>query len=515
MIQAKNSIKGTINTPQKVEGKINASIIRINPELEDLEITPSVLEQTFKSEKDGFNNVVVKAIDIKLQEKSVTPTSEEQTIIADDGYNGLNKVNVGAIQTEELNIIPSNVEQNFKSEKDGYSSVIVKGDENLVPENIRAGVKIFNVNGALDPVGDPEEIEELNNRIEELETQTENLETEVVNLKREIEEVSPYIETEIGKQIHIEDSADLPLKLVLYGKKEQEVGTGKNLFNITSPQKTDSRSGVQTTITDDGLITLNGTCNYDVWSDLLWGIAYNTVVRTQCKYYFDKTYENLTFSIKIISGTVTGTFRVAMNLNDDGEVGASIRTTTPSAVFTGEFKGINRAYIHLSKGSVFDNFKFYLQLEEGDVATDYEPYYETPSITHPSEIKTVGQNGSVEITIDNTLEETDINYQSQTKALPLQEELLDGDYLDNDKEYHNWAKIGSYNGESVSTQYISTTGQLTTGATVYYKLSTPKTLELTDGQKEVLNSLTTYRNKTNISVDGIGKIKVLYKRERE
>ena len=41
-------------------------------------------------------------------------------------------------------------------------------------------------------------------------------------------------------------------------------------------------------------------------------------------------------------------------------------------------------------------------------------------------------------------------------------------------------KISSYNGETITTNYISTTGQLTTGATVYYVLATPTYTEITD-----------------------------------
>ena len=54
MIKATNSIKGKINTPQNLKGKTNASIIREYPELENIEITPTVEDQTYTPTKYGF-----------------------------------------------------------------------------------------------------------------------------------------------------------------------------------------------------------------------------------------------------------------------------------------------------------------------------------------------------------------------------------------------------------------------------------------------------------------------------
>lgn len=71
--------------------------------------------------------------------------------------------------------------------------------------------------------------------------------------------------------------------------------------------------------------------------------------------------------------------------------------------------------------------------------------------------------------------------------------MLKGDYFvketDGWKEVHNWTKIDSYNSESITTDYISTTGELTTGATIYYKLATPTKLLCTEAQSAVLEEL--------------------------
>lgn len=100
-------------------------------------------------------------------------------------------------------------------------------------------------------------------------------------------------------------------------------------------------------------------------------------------------------------------------------------------------------------------------------------------------------------------------HQSQTAILPIQQEMLTGDYISS-VEHHEWGKIESYNGETITTDYISTTGQLTTGATVYYKLATPIDLELTDEQKTVKNTLiNAYEPITNVyASDDLSLLKV-------
>ena len=107
-------------------------------------------------------------------------------------------------------------------------------------------------------------------------------------------------------------------------------------------------------------------------------------------------------------------------------------------------------------------------------------------------------------------------HQSQTAIMPIQQEMLEGDYVA-DVEHHEWGKIESYNNEKINTEYISTTGELSQGATVYYKLETPVDLELTEEQKAIRDTkLYTYKNITNIDVsDKLASIDVTYKKDLE
>lgn len=74
-------------------------------------------------------------------------------------------------------------------------------------------------------------------------------------------------------------------------------------------------------------------------------------------------------------------------------------------------------------------------------------------------------------------------------------------------------KIASYNGESITTDYISTTGQLSTGATVYYVLTSTTNTQITDntliGQLEAVLGADTYDGQTVISGSASGESPVL------
>ena len=163
-----------IKETNKLTGKLNASIIHFYPELEDITITPQLEEQVLKSEKYGFDDIVVKGI--PATEIEIQPTFEEQT------KEGIFKeVKVGAIPQQTLNIIPTEQEQtktgiftevnvdaiqaveiapelNF----DATNSIVLQGqdgtymkkvtlnkDVDLIPENIKTGINILGIEGNL------------------------------------------------------------------------------------------------------------------------------------------------------------------------------------------------------------------------------------------------------------------------------------------------------------------------------------------------------------------------------
>ena len=150
---------------------------------------------------------------------------------------------------------------------------------------------------------------------------------------------------------------------------------GKNLLNISSPTRTNTRYGVTITLADDGLITLNGTATGNQWPDLIYGIESNTVAHTTTATSFAES--TVVMSAKVVGGTATNTGTAGINVycNDDSSKQMVIRYTnmgaTPTATAT---YGIDRVFMYIPNGAVFDNYSFYLQIEKGSTATDYEPY---------------------------------------------------------------------------------------------------------------------------------------------
>ena len=127
-----------------------------------------------------------------------------------------------------------------------------------------------------------------------------------------------------------------------------------------------------------------------------------------------------------------------------------------------------------------------IQIEIGDTATDYEPYKGSTS-TITSALPLCG------IPVDSGGNYTDSNGQQWVCDTLVYN--ADG----TGKIIKRTAKIDSYNGEEITTPYISTTGALTTGATVIYALAEPQEIALTAADVSALMQLRTYSGVTNIS----------------
>ncbi|MGN1301207.1 MAG: BspA family leucine-rich repeat surface protein [Clostridia bacterium] len=104
MIKATNSIKGKINSPQNLKGKTNASTVKVYPELEDLTVTPSVEEQHFKSEKYGYDEVIVEKVTSEIDENIKPENIKEGTnILGVDGqYRGIDTSDATATANDIL-----------------------------------------------------------------------------------------------------------------------------------------------------------------------------------------------------------------------------------------------------------------------------------------------------------------------------------------------------------------------------------------------------------------------------
>lgn len=112
--------------------------------------------------------------------------------------------------------------------------------------------------------------------------------------------------------------------------------------------------------------------------------------------------------------------------------------------------------------------------------------------------------------------ETQYEYGSiATEYQPYKEQLLT---LTSDRPITKWDRlvehggeigwlyggkiIDSYNSEQIDAEYMSSTGSLTVGATVLYKLKTTEFVPLPQSEQNAIRALKTYYPTTVITVDG-------------
>lgn len=137
--------------------------------------------------------------------------------------------------------------------------------------------------------------------------------------------------------------------------------------------------------------------------------------------------------------------------------------------------------------AVINSFK----AQKGSIATPYSEYGE----------------GTVEIISKNS-SNTSSNIIYRGKPLcalkNAEGEYIARDYIDyrNNKVYRECGYINSYTNESITTQYVSSTGSLTAGATVIYKLATPTTENINGSNKIVQYAdSTTIYNRDNAELE--------------
>ena len=94
----------------------------------------------------------------RLQSKTVLPSESQQTVSPDSGYDGLSDITVEAVSNTYIGsgvtkksaatYTPGTADQTIASGQYLSGKQTIKGDANLVAENIKSGVSIFGVDGA-------------------------------------------------------------------------------------------------------------------------------------------------------------------------------------------------------------------------------------------------------------------------------------------------------------------------------------------------------------------------------
>lgn len=290
--------------------------------------------------------------------------------------------------------------------------------------------------------------------------------------------------TASGKNISIADAVEAPLAdFKLKGETSQnETPTpdapvavqtvtgenmvkicGKNLLKLT-PQASTS-NGITATLTD-GIINYSGTASSN-WANIA-ARTYNSIPAGDYMLSMQETFTaNYAYAISVTyTDNTTATFECWKSVSNK-------RTVTLA-------KDVASYYVYLTglaSGTSYSG-TISLMLESGSTAT--APFESYQGQSYPISL------GSIELCKIGDYQ--DYIYKSGGKWYVRKEV----------------GKISSYAGETISTNYISTTGSLTTGATVYYALATPTDTEITNealiAQLEaILSQGYTYAGTNNIT----------------
>lgn len=296
-----------------------------------------------------------------------------------------------------------------------------------------------------------------------------------------------------GTIIYINDSANSRIaRLKILGNSVQNgtpttanpvliknAGDTKNLYYLP---ETGTSNGITYSINEDGTINLSGTATAAVTFPIFKSIA-------------EAQIENgTTYTFSSNQALPSGVDFRAEAFNNSSWLRHLIGSVLDSShqVFTGTANLTNatriRHLIYIANGTTVNITNLGIQFEKGNTQSSFTPE----------------GKGFIKETISNS-----DNTQSQNFTIPCQQPMksivnVRDEFVKENRvwyERHNIGVIESYNGETITTDFMSSTGQLSTGAFVQYVLDTPTNLECTQEQIQVLESLAqsrTYEPITNI-----------------
>lgn len=271
------------------------------------------------------------------------------------------------------------------------------------------------------------------------------------------------------------------------GYIEQETTTGANILPQDRYITSQTVNGITYTNNGDGTFNLKGTATANTSLRIIDTGIFNLNVNQEYYLYCSENYNSSSFNMSIITSE-----------NGSNKYFIVNSSYTPQVAPTN-----SRLQFYIAKNNYVDVQNVKIMLIEGSVPpVNYEKYtggQPAPSTSYPQPITTLTGNVVYTITGDNT----------KTFTIPLGDiELCEiNTYKDsiysNDSKFYlkkEIAKINSYNGETITTDYESTTGGLDTEATVYYG-TTASTTEITSSNypelyaalKEIEDYLVSYK----------------------
>ena len=255
------------------------------------------------------------------------------------------------------------------------------------------------------------------------------------------------------------------MRFAMWGKTEQVRTSGKNLIDIPEIKAETGSIEVICNITRNAVFSCR---KEDV-------VTTKTIWRVQFKYKNGKL----------------------AYLRDDNISSGVVEVTEDNPIVSIVYRGM-----YIESGRYTD-----IQLEYGSSATAYEPYTggrPSPSPDYPQPIEITDQ--PVTVTIKGGTEQQSITL---TPPRPFTKwdklEKVDGVWC----WVYQSRWVESYTDESITGEYISTTGGLDVGAKICYK-STPELIPLSPSEQAQLNALTMYAPETEVTNTGGCNMELTY-----
>lgn len=285
--------------------------------------------------------------------------------------------------------------------------------------------------------------------------------------------VAGYVDVSKAAPASWDGTYDDVMGVTAQGRGKQQTYSGKNL--LMTNRDTYTQSGVTVERLADGRYHIKGTPTEPSSLYLGYGISIPLAAGT---YTLSQTpaAESLGVVALLLPGWRGSTF-----LLNEATTFTSIYIDVPSAAVGQEL-----------------DFVYGPQLERGGTATAYEPYvggqpspnpdYPQPLVAAEGALTASGRAGTTPTTV----------------TLPVLRAIPGTDICDT-LAYIGGGQwqvtrrvgvIGSYAGESVGNTWVSSTGQLTTGAVVWYEVATPATETVT------LGTLYSYPVQTTLDISG-------------
>ena len=263
----------------------------------------------------------------------------------------------------------------------------------------------------------------------------EDVQAEQSSSIQKLKESMINISTEEATSLYVNDAGTPPAQLRIKGNHKQdgtptlenpiEIETVKNEVNVVVsnknlirlvPAQTKNYSGLDVTVDEEGIVTLNGTATGFFPTFLLTGDTIKTNsgtpnISNNPDWYSSMGLpnDNYTFKFEHISGTGGNEYRPYFFIHSKtgGNSNPTQGNTTKVKTYSGTVGGIS---FYVDTGNVFENYKFRIMLVKG-----------TYTLTNfPDHVK----------------------HEEIKKTLDIQQEKLKGDDFDleNNKEVHNWKK---------------------------------------------------------------------------